>query len=274
MAQSGLESFLNMSVGVGRLFGIPIKLHISLLFFLIPAFRMAPHMGAVHAIEIVIAIIISVLLHELGHALAAKAYKLSGLSITLHGFGGFAMSQGYRTPKQALIIVLMGPAVNFLLFGLGLAATLGGFILFDRGSVGYQQTEIVAYLAVFNLIMGIVNLVPMLPFDGGQVIAAVLSNRISPLAAQRRVAHLGLITGPICGLIGLGIGESMLTIFGVIGTLTSYAVLKQSGGIRFFEFLEDRRRRNEVAAQKRRENERHKRYLEEVEERRQRRNGG
>src|SRR2546423_12450579 len=105
MRFSRLNSILNWSIRAGTLFGIPINLHISLLFFL---FAALPGRGLDigHGLEYAALIVLSILLHELGHALVAKHYRLTGLSIMLHGFGGFASSQGPRTPKQTVVIAL------------------------------------------------------------------------------------------------------------------------------------------------------------------------
>src|SRR5687768_913999 len=125
MNLSGLNAFLNWNVRVGRLFGIPIHLHISLLFFLWPLLARSS-MSTWHVLEYTVGIVLSILLHELGHALTAKKFRMSGLTIMLHGFGGFATSSGYRSPKQALLITLAGPAVTFAL----------GLILLGIGKVG------------------------------------------------------------------------------------------------------------------------------------------
>ena len=93
---SRLNGILNWSAHAGRLFGIPIRLHITLLFFLLPAFA-GRRIGLGLAFEWVAGIVLSILLHELGHALTAKRLGLTGLSITLHGFGGFASSSGPRS---------------------------------------------------------------------------------------------------------------------------------------------------------------------------------
>jgi Zn-dependent protease len=109
-----LNAILNWSVRVGKLFGIPISLHISILFFLWPVLS-SRREDPLHALEYAFLVVVSILLHELGHALTAKRYKLSGLSIMLHGFGGFATSSGDKGWKQSLVITLAGPATTLIL---------------------------------------------------------------------------------------------------------------------------------------------------------------
>ncbi|MEQ1936401.1 MAG: M50 family metallopeptidase, partial [Fimbriimonadaceae bacterium] len=187
MRRSAFTGFLDASWPVGKLFDIPIRLHITLLFFLFPAFRMAPGMGPLFAAELVILLILSVLLHELGHALMAKHYRLRGLSIMLHGFGGFAMSTGHRTPKQSLSITLAGPAVTF---AIGIACYLIG--KFGAGSAPGptdMQLVIIYSIGLINLWMGVMNLIPTLPFDGGMALVAILNMRHSEFKAQRIVEH-------------------------------------------------------------------------------------
>jgi len=117
-----LNSLLNSSVCVGKIARIPISLHITILFFLLPLLSNTSFSPA-HTLEYSVLLVLTILLHELGHALTAKHYRMSGLSIMLHGFGGFATSGGYRSPKQALLIVLAGPAVTF---AVGILASLAG----------------------------------------------------------------------------------------------------------------------------------------------------
>src|SRR5215469_4561858 len=102
MSSSRFNSILNWNVRVCRLFGIPIHLHISIVFFLLVAFP-ARSLGLGRALEVAVLLVLSILLHELGHGLTAKYFRMSDLLIMLHGFGGFASSRGYRTPKQALL---------------------------------------------------------------------------------------------------------------------------------------------------------------------------
>lgn len=258
-----LNSFFNLSMPVGSLFGIPIRLHITLVFFLFPAFA-GRSLGIWLALEWVLLIVLSILLHELGHALTAKYYRLTGLSIMLHGFGGFAVSSGARTPTQSLIITLAGPAVTFVL---GLAClAIGGFgsDATTPGTMLATQFYLIQSLGWVNILLGFLNLIPSLPFDGGQALRAILERKISEFKANRAVAHLGLLITPPVALYGLLSKSGFFTIFGIIGFVTSLSVLLQSGGVRFRETLDDRRDRKELEEAKRREHARTQAYLDDV----------
>ncbi|MGV3613898.1 MAG: M50 family metallopeptidase [Fimbriimonas sp.] len=247
-----LRRILDWNVRIGRLFDVPIHLHITLLFFLFPVLaelKVAPW----YALEWSVLIVLSILLHELGHALTAKRYGMTGLSIMLHGFGGFAVSQGYRTPKQALTIVLMGPAVTFawgiLCLGLGYA----GLAATPELSDAWKQAWLFRGLGLFNLGLGLLNLIPSLPFDGGNAIRAWLTRTQSDFKATRNVGHLGLVTTIPIILYGFLSGHGLVTIFGALGFISSAAYLMQSGGVRPKEPFEDRKAQKELEALKKRE---------------------
>ncbi|MBX3117579.1 MAG: site-2 protease family protein [Fimbriimonadaceae bacterium] len=263
MSLAKLNAFLNWSVSVGRLFGIPIKLHISLVFFLYPVL-MGWGMGVWHTLEYVLLIVLSILLHEFGHALTAKRYRLTGLSITLHGFGGFAVSSGYRSPKQALIITLMGPAVTFAVAGFCLSVGTLGLNAAELGSEARTQFLIVHAVGFLNLMLGFLNLIPSYPFDGGHAVQAILNRKQDEFKSMRVVFHLGLVVSILVLVYGLISGHSLVTIFGLIGGATSLVNLRQTGGIRFREPFQDRKSRKEAEAARMRERARDQAFLSDV----------
>jgi len=131
----------------------------------------------------------SLLLHEVSHALAARARGLPVLDVRLHLVGGVARIvrplSRRDDPKDEWAVALAGPAAN-----LGLAAVLYGV----RAALGSAEVPLDAKaialdplltaLAI-NALMGSVNLLPVLPADGGRVLRALLSYRMAPLAATR-----------------------------------------------------------------------------------------
>ncbi|AIE86356.1 peptidase M50 [Fimbriimonas ginsengisoli Gsoil 348] len=221
-------------------------------------------MDLFHGIEYAALIVFSILCHELGHALTAKRLGMSGLSIMLHGFGGFATSSGYRNPTQRLKVVLAGPAVTFALglicLGLG---TLGSGL---GSELGYQLF-LIHFVGVINIWMGFLNLVPSLPWDGGQALQAILEHKHSEFKAMRAVAHLGLIITPPIFIYSLVAARGFAELFAAIGFITSLMTLLSSGGVKFGEFAADRRSRKEEVAFKQQSRARNDAYIEEVYER-------
>ncbi|HVG59634.1 MAG TPA: site-2 protease family protein [Hyalangium sp.] len=156
-----------------RVAGFPVQVHP--LFFLTtlatgatggwnPA-RLAVWFGVVF---------VSVLVHELGHALAFRRYG-HGASISLHGLGGTATSTGGRrlTHRQELWLSLAGPGAGFLLGGLVLVLQLLTPVGQAGGWVGYA----VRALLWANFGYGLLNLLPIVPLDGGHAMAALIRER-------------------------------------------------------------------------------------------------
>jgi len=157
--------------------GIPVRLHGS--FFLIAAiyaflgFRQAGIPGALTASTFVMMLFGIVLLHEMGHVAVAKRFGINTHSITLHILGGLAaIEKEPETPREEIYIALAGPAVNIALLLLSIPFVL----LSVPGSIEF---------AVINFIMGVFNLVPAYPMDGGRVFYALLSMKYGPKISKK-----------------------------------------------------------------------------------------
>lgn len=149
-----------------KIFGIPVKIEPA--FFII-TFFLGTGRGASLAliVEWMVVVLISVLLHELGHALTAKLFKLNP-SISLYGMGGLTYwnAQFVVTPVRQLMITLAGPVAGFVF----------GLIVFLIGPIDPSSPMLVsAYddLLWVNIGWGVFNLLPMLPMDGGNVLATL-----------------------------------------------------------------------------------------------------
>lgn len=115
----------------------------------------------------------SILVHELGHALVAEALGWPS-EIVLYWGGGLAMSQRYsrRTPWREIAVALAGPFAGFGLFALTLAVS---YFLNHNGLLFHPyRLEVVRILVWINLYWGLVNLLPVLPLDGGHVCQSTL----------------------------------------------------------------------------------------------------
>lgn len=177
---------------LGSLFGIPIKLHWSFAGALaLGVFWVGLSQWYV-GVAITVALFGSVLLHELGHALAAKYYGITTSHITLHLLGGIAaIDRMPRNPLQELVIALAGPAVN------------GGlFVVF--AALGWSfGSQVALMVAVMNLIMGLFNLLPAFPMDGGRVLRALLATRMGWMRASSMSIRVGTVFA--WGFIALGV---------------------------------------------------------------------
>ncbi len=152
----------------------------------------------------------SVLLHELGHSLAARSQGIKVNSITLFLFGGIAaIEEESKTPGKAFQVAIAGPLVSIGLFFLLSLATV---IIPDISPISVMVGD----LARINLILALFNLIPGLPLDGGQVLKAALwqvtGNRFQ---AVHWAARAGQILG--YSAIALGFAVDFLTRELVLG---------------------------------------------------------
>lgn len=169
--------------------------------------------GAFHASnsqEIILVLVfmfagfLSILIHELGHAVAIRKYGLP-TSITLLAFGGYASyPSGRLDRKQSFVVTAAGPAVQFLL-GIAMIA-VGRSLEIPPGSL---FGPFLTYLIWVSIIWAVLNCLPIYPMDGGQMLAAVLG------PSRQRLVHLtGAIVALVIGVAGyLFLGSLLLPIF-------------------------------------------------------------
>jgi Zn-dependent protease len=152
----------------------------------------------------------SVLGHELGHCLAARRYGLPVESITFWLFGGAARIQtAPATWRQEAAISLAGPAASLCS---GLAAAVAFLALAPGGTaLADSVLFVLGYLVMMNLGLAVLNMVPVVPVDGGQAIRAVLSRSRSYSAATKLTAAVGV------GLAGtLAVAGIVLSLYALV----------------------------------------------------------
>ena len=179
---------------LGRIAGIPIYLDmffvLVLLLFTYPYFTSGNTQLMSAGFIIVVGLLLSILLHELGHAFAGRLFNAPVSHIDLTGIGGVAHFER-SLPASALarvVIYLAGPAVNLgLWYGLG---ALAGEAY--QGSSPMVALPL-AVLASANYILLIFNLLPAYPLDGGRTLDALLGAVLGGVWATRIVATLGLV---------------------------------------------------------------------------------
>jgi len=200
---------LNGSLRLGRIFGVPIGINYTwfVIFFLVawtlvrgyfPLRHPGWPAGAYWAAGLITALLFfaSVLAHELSHSLVAARKGISIRRVTLFIFGGVAeIADEPSSASDELQIALAGPAASFALAALFWAAgRVGGYI----SAVGF-------YLSYINLMVGLFNLVPGFPLDGGRVLRAVLWGRWGDLHRATRYASMaGQAVAYLLILAGVG----------------------------------------------------------------------
>ncbi len=153
----------------------------------------------------------SLLLHELAHSVVAIAFGLQIRNITLFIFGGVAaLEHEPRTARHEFFIAIAGPLMSFALAGAGIFL---GNTFAHAGSI--PAAALFGYLGMVNLVLGIFNLVPAFPMDGGRVLRAALwAARKDRIRATAISARLGIFLG--YGFMVWG-GFTLLTGGGING---------------------------------------------------------
>jgi Zn-dependent protease len=187
---------MSLSWKLGRIAGIDVYLHptflLLLLFFGVSA-------GGLHTVLWVVLVFGCVLLHEFGHALMARRFGIETIDITLYPIGGVArLRRMPRAPGAELLIALAGPAVNFAIVG-ALLGVLGLDLFPEVLGLGSFLGELLA----INLLLGLFNLIPAFPMDGGRVLRALLSGWMGRATATTVAATIGRMLAVVFGTLAL-----------------------------------------------------------------------
>lgn len=203
-APAGMLTLTTMQSGIylGRLAGFPIRLGWSFLLLLGFVALTAGGLGGVFLTLLTFG---SVVLHELGHALVARRLGVRIAGIDLHFLGGAAlMVDPPRSARDEIAIAAAGPAVSLALAGLGFG--LGNLL----------GAPLIVHLGWVNLILGLFNLVPALPMDGGRILRAVLARRMSFANATEAAVKVSRVFAVLFGVVAIAFGQLQLAFIGVL----------------------------------------------------------
>ena len=178
------------SYSIGRLFGIPIRVHVTLLIFLpLFAFSFMPvdgPQGLFYGALGAVGLFASVALHEIGHSLVARAKGARILEILLLPIGGMAKLNALpKRPADEIQTALAGPAVSL---ALGIAGLFGAPFVYPFNPL---LAVMVHEIGRINFMLVLFNLIPSFPMDGGRVFRAALVPKLGRLAATRLAAKVG-----------------------------------------------------------------------------------
>lgn len=216
---------MKWSYKLGSIRGIPIKLHVTFLIILL----LFIWMFAVSEFEIfgffigfggmniptwlkymfsAIASVLffsTVLFHELSHSLVAKSYGIKIRSITLFALGGVAqMEEMPRDPRMEAKMAAAGPAFSL---GIGILSYaiyyLFGPVTASGEAITNATLIVVGIIAFYNIILGLFNLIPAFPMDGGRILRAFFAMRMPYLDATRRAVAVGKSFAFAMGIFGL-----------------------------------------------------------------------
>jgi Zn-dependent protease/CBS domain-containing protein len=218
---------MNRGFGIGRLFGINISVDWSwLVIFSLVTWSLGSGLGQVHgewsrgtvwgvAVAAALLFFTSVLAHELAHSLFARSRGIPVRVITLFLFGGVSnIEKQPDSPREEFLMAILGPVTSLVIGALLLTVT--GLVAgpLRGGATDPMQaarslgpiTTILYWLGSINIILGIFNLVPGFPLDGGRVLRSILWALIGDL---RRATRIASWAGQGIGLLFIFSGISM-----------------------------------------------------------------
>lgn len=209
---------MKWSLKLGRILGIDVYVHFT--FLLLLGFVGLAHWmterslaAALTGLLFFTGLFACVLLHEYGHALAARKYGIATRDITLLPIGGLArLERMPDKPSQELVVALAGPLVNVIIAaGLFLGLSLTGTWQ-PLASLTTTSGNLLERLLAVNVFLVLFNLLPAFPMDGGRVLRSLLAMRLDYARATRIAARIGQGMALVFGFIGLFSNPMLLLI--------------------------------------------------------------
>ena len=199
-------------------FGIPIYVDVSFLFLLL---IFVTDFGS-FTFGAALALAVSVILHELGHALTARVFGYKTRDITLSLLGGCASLIALpRKAWQELVTALAGPLVSFAIAGSVLMLDVFGIVIHNAWLRGVLQ-----YTFWMNVMLGAFNLLPGFPMDGGRIFRSVMCAFLSRAKATMVAMWVGRAFAILLGLRGL---HSIVTggTWGFVSILIAWMIWRE-----------------------------------------------
>ncbi len=202
-----------------QIFGFPLRVD---PFFFVTAWLIGGRQEPQWMVMWVVVVLLGVLAHELGHAFAGRRLGLEPW-IQLMAFGGMT---GWMRPRpltagQQIAISAAGPAVGIAIGGSVLAASLAGLF----GGASPALLRVLEFVVWVNLGWGVLNLLPILPLDGGHItasIAGIVAGRNGRVAAR----IFSIVLTVVIGLWALVAGQWWILILGVVLTFANVQGLR------------------------------------------------
>ncbi len=225
-----------------HLLGVPVRVH-PLFWVVVVLLGLGGSSDPKLMLIWVGACFVSIVVHEMGHALAARAHGWEPW-ITLYGLGGLASYQPTRrSPRSQILISLAGPAAGFLFAALVVAilAAAGHEPRFDPASrmrvpvdwiwfESRQANYLVYDLLYINIFWGLVNLLPIFPLDGGQVAREVFGLFSGPDGMRQSLWLSVIIAAGLAVLALTRLGDQFLAFFFGYLAYSSYSVIRAMFG--------------------------------------------
>ena len=208
-----------------KLFGFPIVVHGGFLLFLgvIALFQLQARASIPSILVWCLVVAVAFVVHELGHAFVARRFRLRVMPIELKFMVGVTPHQRTTAGKQ-LLISLAGPAAGLLLGLLGLAVV--AFVPMSGESLPYELAESVL---VVNLGLSLLNLLPIVPLDGGNALRSGVEMGWGPVTGAKVAAGISVVLGLAAVFFGIQSGMIFLAAFAGFAVWTNLQTLRELG---------------------------------------------
>lgn len=209
---------MKWTLKICRVYGVDVRVHLTFALLIgWVAFIYWRHGQTITAsltgVLFILAVFLCVVLHEFGHALAARRYGIKTRDIILLPIGGVARLERMPTnPLHEIRVALAGPAVNIVIaiaifIWLKLTASLDPLQTLSLGTGTFIER-----IMMVNLFMAVFNMIPAFPLDGGRVLRAVLAIRKDYARATQMAASIGQGIAIVFGIFGLFYNPFLLLI--------------------------------------------------------------
>ena len=208
---------------IGRLFGTDIFMSPNFLLLLAFYFLMS---GMAHAASVAVfcvALILSLLVHEFGHVTAVRTLLRTDCWILLWAMGGLCVWQptGDRSPRKRILIALAGPAFQVPL------AIVSVVLWLNIPADATLASRFIFFMFWINVVWLGVNLLPMLPLDGGHALQAALEYVVHPIRAETITARVSVVTAAAAGAVAFHFGLVIATILCVLFIVQNLALARK-----------------------------------------------
>jgi Zn-dependent protease len=174
---------------LGHIGKVPLYAAMESLFLLAYIYMIGGDLPGEKLVTLLLVFLLTIVLHELGHAVVAIGQGMSGVSITIGALGGYCSYVGDRHPYREFLISLTGPVTNLLI------AWLSWILLTQLRFTDELLLFFLSQMYYWNLVLGILNLLPIYPLDGGQVALSLCRMAMrSELGARRFTLGLSVVT--------------------------------------------------------------------------------
>ncbi len=213
---------MSWSIKVGKLFGIDVKVHFTFLLILVwGALNYGGAAGPLYGILVTLSLFTLVLLHELGHSLAAMYFGIGVRDITLLPIGGVArLERMPERPLRELVVAIAGPLVNIILAVI-LLPVVTALVVSQSTPLTFGAltapglTGLLSFLLIANISLVVFNMIPAFPLDGGRVFRAFLGFFTDYYKATKIAVQIGRVLAVGLGLFGFFTGQFFLALIAI-----------------------------------------------------------